>query len=227
MRTKVQGRLYSPAPKLNQLRILEQIGQNPEVTQSEMAQRCALSVAMVNNYMKDLADRGLLEYRKKSCKTISYHLTPAGREAVESIQNELLQELVELSADAREWVWGIILSQARHELRRAVLYGNGILGEIAFHALESSGARIVGVCGSDPGDVGKEWCGREMVSASQIRYLAPDAVVVALEEGSDGVCRGLTHLAQHGIDVIRIDRVPSRLLESGGSEFQAPQAALA
>src|SRR5512137_2565304 len=126
MRTKAPQGLYIPTPKLNQLHILRQIASDPDITQAELARRCALSVAMVNNYMKELCDLGFLEYRRKNSKTVSYYVTPAGKEATDATQKELLNELVALIAQAKEQVQEIIRSQARGELRRVVLYGTGI-----------------------------------------------------------------------------------------------------
>ncbi len=205
MRAKSSQNLYIPAPKLNELRILKEIASDPDITQAELARRCALSVAMVNNYMKELGDRGFLEYRRKNSKTISYFVTAAGKEAVDATRTELLQELIKLLADAKDQVKEIILSQTRRELRRVVLYGSGILAEIAFHALESANVSVIGVCSDNPAEVGQEWCGRERISPSQIRYLAPDAVVIALLQRSDDVYLRLTHLHQYEIEIIRLD----------------------
>jgi DNA-binding MarR family transcriptional regulator len=205
MRAKAAHSLYIPAPKLNELRILKEISSDADITQAELAKRCALSVAMVNNYMKELGDRGFLEYRRKNSKTISYYVTAAGKEAADVTRNELLQELIRLLTDAKEQVREIIMSQARGELRRVVLYGSGILAEIAFHALESAKISVIGVCSDDPAEIGQEWCGRERINPSQIRYMAPDAVVVALLQRSDDVYLGLTHLHQYGIEIIRLD----------------------
>ncbi len=211
MRTKARGSLYSPAPRLNQLRILEEVAADHGITQTALARRCGLSVAMVNNYMKELCDGGLLEYRRQTAKTISYHVTPEGGQTAEAIQNELLLERIESFAETRDWVREIIVSQARRELHRAVLYGSGRLAEISFHALESARISVVGVCTTDPDGIGREWCGREMLNPAQIRYLAPDAVVIALEEGADPVWRALAYLAKYGIDLIRTDRVRAQV----------------
>ncbi|MBZ5496933.1 MAG: winged helix-turn-helix domain-containing protein [Acidobacteriia bacterium] len=205
MRAKASHSLYIPAPKLNQLHILKEIAADPDITQAELARRCTLSVAMVNNYMKELCDLGFLEYRRKNSKTISYYVTAAGREAAEATRKELLHELIKLLADAKEQVRELIMSQAHGELRRVVLYGTGILAEIAFHALESANVKVIGICSDDPAELGQEWCGRERINSSQIRYMAPEAVVIALLERSDDVYLSLTHLFQYGIDIIRLD----------------------
>jgi DNA-binding MarR family transcriptional regulator len=205
MRAKASQCLYIPAPKLNQLHILKEIAADPDITQAELARRCALSVAMVNNYMKELCDRGFLEYRRKNSKTIAYFVTAAGKDAADATRKELLQELISLLTDAKEQVREIIMTQAHRTLRRVVLYGSGILAEIAFHALESAKVSVIGVCSDDPAEVGQEWCGRERINPSQIRYLAPDAVVIALLQRSDDVYLRLTHLYQYDIELIRLD----------------------
>jgi DNA-binding MarR family transcriptional regulator len=205
MRAKASNNLYIPAPKLNELHILKEIATDPDITQAELARRCALSVAMVNNYMKELGDRGFLEYRRKNSKTISYYVTKTGKEAADATRTELLVELIKLLADAKEQVKEIILNQAHKELHRVVLFGSGILAELAFHALESARISVIAVCSDDPAEIGQEWCGRERINASQIRYMAPDAVVIALLERSDDVFLRLTHLHQYGIELIRLD----------------------
>lgn len=205
MRTKALQGLYIPAPKLNQLHILRQIASDSDITQAELAERCALSVAMINNYMKELCNAGLLEYRRRSSKSISYHLTVAGKEAADATQQELLQELVRLFADAKERVREMILSQAQCDLRRIVLYGSGDLAELAFHALESADVNIVGVCDDDPSMIGRDWCGREMLNPYQIRFIAPDSVVIASSVRTDEIYSGLSYLQSRGIRLIRLD----------------------
>ncbi len=225
MRTKASQALYIPGPKLNELHILKQVAADQDITQAELAERCALSVAMVNNYMKELCDRGLLEYRRKNSKTISYHVTAAGQEAATAAQNELLQEWTKLFADAQEQVRQMIMNQSHGTLRRVVLYGSGILAEIAFHALESAKVSVIGVCSEEPAEAGKEWCGRERINPSQIRYMAPDAVVLALPRRSAGADDELANLSQRGIQLIRLD-CSAPETPTIKSDLEVPSAAL-
>ena len=51
MQIKDLSNLYIQSPKLNQLNILREVAANANITQAELAGRCSLSVAMVNNYM--------------------------------------------------------------------------------------------------------------------------------------------------------------------------------
>ena len=201
--------LHIASPRLNELNLLSCIAANPHVTQAELSRRCGLSVAMVNNYMKVLSDSGLLEYHRRSSKSVSYHLTPAGTVQMGAIGQELLEEMVKLFGKAKERVLSLMLSQLG-SARRVVLYGTGDLAVIVFHALESRQIRVVGVCEDDPNKIGLEWCGREISNPSQIRYLAPDAVILCDRERTEQIYRGLRYLQDRGIDLIRLDGATAR-----------------
>jgi predicted transcriptional regulator len=205
MSNKSPEALFIRAPRLNKFNILDQLASNSRLTQAELARRCDLSVAMVNNYMKELCSTGLLEYHRRSSKSISYHLTSAGKEQLQTIQDELIHEMASIFAEAKDRIRERILASAQGKLQRVVLFGSGHLAELAFHALELAKVSVIGICDDDPDRIGKEWCGRQVISPSQIRYMAPDAVVVANREKTTEMCDSLTHLLDRGIQVLRLD----------------------
>ncbi len=204
MSTKRPQSLYIPAPRLNQFRILQQIAANPHITQAELARRCSISVAMVNNYMQDLCSSGFLEYQRKSSKTISYHLTPNGREAASATMQQLILELVGLFAAAKEHLRDIVRRSAGSEIHRVVLYGSGDLAELVFHALDDSTISVVGVCDDDAAKIGREWCGRELLNPSQIKFIAPDAVIVTDSDSAEAMHKRLMFLLERGIRLISL-----------------------
>ncbi len=211
MRNKTPDKLHVASPRLNEMNLLHCLSVNPDITQAELARRCGLSVAMVNNYMKDLCAAGLIVYDRKSSKNISYHLTAAGSTRVEAIGQELLQEMLEFFAFAKERIRTLVLAQLPPGPLRIVLYGLDDLAVIAFHALDSRDIRIVGICDDDPEKIDREWCGREVSNPSQIRYLAPDAVVICNRVRTEEIYRGLRYLQERGIRLVRLDaRVTQR-----------------
>jgi predicted transcriptional regulator len=218
MQTKDIQRLYLQSPKLNQLNILREVAGNTHITQAELASRCSLSVAMVNNYMKDLCNSDLLEYRRKSVKSVSYHLTPLGIRQLETLQGELIGEMVRLFAGAKKQLSAHIMDQASSVLQRVVLYGTGHLAQLAFHALELSGVRVIGVCDDNPELIGGDFCGREVVNPSQIRFIAPDAVIITDTPRTEEILGNLSSLLHHGIELIRLD---NPLEAKKGSRAQA------
>jgi len=197
--------LYLQSPKLNHLNILREVANNAHITQAELAGHCSLSVAMVNNYMKELCAGSMLEYHRKTTKSVTYHLTPFGARYLESLQLELIKEMVDMFVAAKEHIRARIVSQAQTTLQRVVLYGSGHLAQLAFHALELAGASILGVCDDNPAIIGSEFCGREVLSPTQIRFIAPDAVVVADALRTQEICQNLSSLSDKGITLIRLD----------------------
>jgi len=197
--------LYIQSPKLNQLNILREIAANAHVTQAELAGRCSLSVAMVNNYMKELCGAGLIEYHRKTSKSVTYHLTSSGTEHLEGLQAELISEMVGMFVSAKEEIRARIVSQARGPLQRIVLFGSGPLAQLAFHALELAGINILGVCDENPSVIGTDFCGREVLSPSQIRFLAPDVVIVADTLKGGEICSSISSLPSRGIGLIRLN----------------------
>ncbi|MBN2319626.1 MAG: winged helix-turn-helix transcriptional regulator [Acidobacteria bacterium] len=202
MQTKDLHSLYLQSPKLNQLNILREVAANARITQAELAARCSLSVAMVNNYMKDLCNSGLLEYNRKSVKSVTYHLTLSGDRHLETLQTELIGEMARMFAGAKEYIRTRIMNQASSALQRVVLYGSGHLAQLAFHALESAGISIQGICDDNPERIGNDFCGREVVNPSQIRFISPDAVIIAGTLNTEEMHRHLAALSERGIELI-------------------------
>lgn len=204
MQVESASSLYLQSPRLNQLNVLREIAADPNTKQAAVARRCHLSVAMVNNYMKELASLGLLEYRRKSSKTMTYHLTSLGGERLEELELELIQEMARMFSAAQDKIRDHILRQAGAQIRRAVLVGTDYLARLAFHALEAAGAIILGVCDKDDRKISCEFCGRQVLSLSQIRFMAPDVVVVTESNEPEELLRILGYLSDRGARVVRL-----------------------
>ena len=205
MQNKDLSNLYIQSPKLNQLNILREVAADSHITQAELASRCSLSVAMVNNYMKELCKAGWMEYHRRTIKSVTYHLTPMGLKHLEGLQAELINEMVDMFEAAKAQIRIRILSQSPAELQRVVLFGCGPLAQLVFHALEPTAVRILGVCDDNIETIGSDFCGREVLNSSQIRFLAPDAVIIADGQRTDEICRNLECLAEKGIGIIRFN----------------------
>jgi len=204
----IMHNFYTPAPEMHQLNILKEVARNASVTQAELARLCSLSVAMVNNYMKEMCAAGSLEYHRRTSKTVTYHLTPSGMRHLEVLQSRLINEMVDLFASAKEQIRARLASQTQSAPERVVLYGSGHLAQLAFHALERTGASILGVCDDDMEAIGGTLCGRRVLDPSEIRSLAPDAVIVADSVRTEKICRSLSSLPEQGIRLIRLDGGP-------------------
>jgi len=182
------------------------VAADAHITQAELANRCSLSVAMVNNYMKAFCNEGFIEYKRKSVKQVSYHLTPSGTLQMEMLQTELIDEMVGMYINAKEQILTRIVNQSDSALQQAFVYGSGHLAQLAFHALEMSDIRVLGICDDDPKMIGRDLCGREVVYPSQIKFTGSGAVIIADTLKTEEILRNLNFLSNQGIKLIRLDK---------------------
>lgn len=197
--------LYLQSPRLNQLNILREIARNARITQAELAGRCSLSVAMVNNYMKDLCSHKLLRYHRKSIKNVSYHLTASGARRLDLLQKERIGEMAHLFAEAKTSILDRIRECPGEVPRRVVLYGSGDLAQLAFLALESSGFEVLSICDDAANVRERQFCGRSIDRPARLRSLFPDAVIVTDEPSTKDSAEILDSLEQKGVRLIRLD----------------------
>jgi predicted transcriptional regulator len=216
MSPKVPDTFYIAAPKLNEYNILSLVSGNSRVTQAELARRCNLSVAMVNNYMKALCTRGLIEYHRRTSKSVTYHLTSVGQDWLSSTELQLVSEAVELSEQIRERILETIRRQAPGALRRIVIYGTGTLAELTHHALVAQHPDAVSFCDDDDVQSGREFCGQPVLVYSQISEWKPDAVIITGGVRAGDTNGTWTFLSDQGIRVVRLSGVGSAFSKFGG-----------
>jgi hypothetical protein len=111
---------------------------------------------------------------------------------------------VSLFGEAKNGIRQIIVEQGGQKASRVVLYGSGDLAELTFHALESIGVAVIGICSESEQKPAGDWCGRELLNPTQIKYLAPDAVVIADPDRSEQIYQSLLSLRDRRIRLIRL-----------------------
>ena len=217
MSPKVPDTFYIAAPKLNEYNILSLVSGSSRVTQAELARRCNLSVAMVNNYMKSLCSRGLLEYHRRTSKSVTYHLTALGRDWLAATELELVSEAVELFDQIKDRIRETIRRQAPGAFRRVVIYGTGTLAELTFHALLPLHPEMLSFCDDEAVQSARELCGQPVLVYGQIEEVKPDVVVITGGVRAGDTNGTWTFLADQGIRVVRLSGAGGAL-----SKFAAP-----
>jgi len=205
MRTKTPDMLYLRSPRLNQLLILTALAQDPFLTQAALARRCGLSVAMVNNYLKEQCELGLIEYRRKSLKSVSYHITSMGRAQMEVLEAERMADAVDRFTAAKERILKRMQVQAPEgTLRRVILFGAGPLAEMVLPALTQAGIQVTGIC-DDTLAPGSDWFGCPVFEFAQIGVMAPDAVVITDWSHIDTIWNRMKTVYGGTLRLIRLD----------------------
>ncbi len=222
MRAKEQDSFFIRAPRMNKYQILKELGADSRLTQAELARRCGLSVAMVNNYIKELAALGFLEYRRRNSKSVTYHLTGSGEQKVESLETGLIHEMADRLDEAKQRVADALLTQVQGRFRKVVLAGTGALGKLVFHALESAGISVIGVCDAEGPRQGRTWCGRKVYEPSEVARAGPDAVVIADAGLPKKILSILQNLPAAGIAVVDLGARPMKAVFPDSPDESCP-----
>ena len=87
---------YNPSKAARYLAILDTLSQNSRVSQTELGRRANLSGAMVNQYLKEMVDKNLIEYERVNGKSFRYLLTDQGEAKRQSMFSSFSSETVQI-----------------------------------------------------------------------------------------------------------------------------------
>lgn len=115
---------------LHELRILEQIEQNPDFTQADLASRLGVAVGTVNWYIKRLAAKGLLKVSQLQRRRLRYIVTPEGIAQRGRLAMQYLEISMALYRQTRRRATEVLVALRREGHSRVRLSGQSDLVDI-------------------------------------------------------------------------------------------------
>ena len=139
----------SLAPEnLHELRILEQIEQDPEATQSDLASRMGVAVGTVNWYVKRLVKKGHIKVTRLQRRRLRYLITTEGIAEKTRLAMEYVQVSMGMYRATRQQARELIAKAREAGFQRVAVTGQGDLVDVCrLTCLEQSVA--VAAPGSD------------------------------------------------------------------------------
>ncbi|MBI4958010.1 MAG: winged helix-turn-helix transcriptional regulator, partial [Desulfovibrio sp.] len=87
---------YRPSKAARYLAILDTLAQDNMVSQNELGRRANLSGAMVNQYLKEMAETNLIEFERVNGKSYRYLLTDEGEARRRTMFSSFSSETVQI-----------------------------------------------------------------------------------------------------------------------------------
>ncbi|MDI6793266.1 MAG: winged helix-turn-helix transcriptional regulator [bacterium] len=197
-------KFLQPTPAFRELMILLEIGKNSRISQNGLAQRVGLAPSMVNNYIKDLIQRGIIEIGGQSPRRLNYSLTSKGLDQRAVLLSSYMIETIKLYKNAKA-EFKIRLSKLMEEgIKRVIFYGAGETAEVVFPVAEELGFNVVAVVDNDPRKQGQEFAGRIILDPSHIERIRPDGVVITSLGYPYQIYESIKHLEGQGIKVRKL-----------------------
>lgn len=193
-----------PTASYRELILLDEIGRNPRVTQTELALKAGIVPAMVNNYMKNFVRDDLISVEGNKTRNMRYSLTVQGERKKFELLLSYVKETVKLYKNAKEGLKTRLREFFSEGIRTIVLYGAADTAELAFSAAEEITIEVLGIVDGDEQKQGKEFLGKIIQCPEAIAALAPDAVVISSFGFQDQIYEAIKELEQNGIKVRKL-----------------------
>ncbi len=193
-----------PTATYRELILLEEIGRNPNVTQTDLAKKAGIVPAMVNNYIKNFTRDGIVNVDGNKTRNVRYILTPDGERRKFDLLMSYVKETVTLYKNAKEGLKTKLNDLVEESIKTVVLYGAADTAELAFSAADEVGLDIVAVVDSNLKKQGTEFLGMIIESPDIIEELSPDAVLISSFGYQDQIYDDIKYLEEIGIKVRKL-----------------------
>lgn len=127
----------------HELRILEQVERDPDVTQADLAARLGVAVGSVNWYLKRLIKKGYIKVRQMQRRRLRYLITPQGVAEKARLTASFMQFSMRLYRETREAAKRHLTEVRQAGYGKVHVEGDNDLAEVCYLTCLEQGIRVV------------------------------------------------------------------------------------
>jgi DNA-binding Lrp family transcriptional regulator len=166
---------------LRNLRAMEEIEKNPQISQRELAGQLGVALGITNALLKALVRKGLIKIRGANNRSLTYHLTHAGVLAKGQLAMKWTLNTIDFYRQARTEVVDKLTALSGQGVKTAVLYGVGELTEIALIVAPEAGLEITGIVDGPAGNGNGTILGCPRIDLKKLSDMPCDSVVICVK----------------------------------------------
>jgi DNA-binding Lrp family transcriptional regulator len=186
---------------MRDLQLLEEIEQNPRISQRELSNKFGIALGVTNACIKRMARRGLIRLKGFPPRRIAYYLTPKGFAEKSKLALRFFSYNIRHYAEMKKQISKKLLEIQNSGVKRAVFYGVSDEMEVAYITLQGLDMKLVGIVDGEKGS-GKKVLGYKVIGAREVKDLNPDAILITSTKDQTPYVKNL--LKQMGRDGIKI-----------------------
>jgi len=139
---------------LHKLRLMEELEEEPEVRQMDLAVRLGVATGTVNWHLKRLAARGYVKVKRIGQWRWSYILTPQGMAEKARLTRAYVQQSMQLYREIRERARKLLQEVQRAGYRQVRIEGdNDDLADVCRLTCMEQGVKVANPAGGEGGEV--------------------------------------------------------------------------
>lgn len=172
------GLFLKPSKSTRVLAILEALTRNSALSQFELGKQLNLSGAMVNQYLKQLQESGLVEFVPVNGKSYQYSLTEEGQQSRRDMFSDYSSETVRLYTTIKEFVLEQLRPLEEDGEIKLALFGASETCEVVLSALRYTKFQILALLDNDQRKQGQVFNGHVISAPHVLEQVNCDAVVI-------------------------------------------------
>ena len=162
---------------MRDLQFLEEIEQNPKVSQRELSHKFGIALGVTNACIKRMARRGLIKLTGIPPRRVAYYVTPKGFTEKTKLTLNFFSYNIHHYVEMKKRIGKILLEMQNCGVKRVAFYGVNDEMEVAYVTLQGLDMKLVGIL-DDENNWGKEIFGYKVIGPGAVKSLNPDAVLI-------------------------------------------------
>jgi DNA-binding MarR family transcriptional regulator len=163
---------------MRDLQVLEEIEQNPKVSQRELSDKFGIALGVTNACIKRMARRGLIRLKGIPPRRIAYYITPKGFAEKANLALRFLSYNIQHYAGMKKLISKKLLEMQQSGVKRVAFFGVSDEMEIAYITLQGSDMKLVGIADEEGRKQGTRLFGHKVLSLGEVKGLNPDAILI-------------------------------------------------
>jgi DNA-binding MarR family transcriptional regulator len=177
MNNSRENYLFKPSERMRDLQLLEEIEQNPRVSQRELSNKFGIALGVTNACIKRMARRGWIRLKGIPPRRIAYYITPKGFAEKTNLALKFFSYNIRHYAEMKKQISRKLIEMQSTGVKRIVFYGVGDEMEVAYITLQGLEMKLVGIV-DDERNWGKRVLGYKVIGPSEVKKLNPDAILI-------------------------------------------------
>ena len=177
MNNSPQTYLFKPSERMRDLQLLEEIEQNPKVSQRELSHKFEIALGVTNACIKRMARRGLIRLKGIPPRRIAYYITPKGFAEKANLALRFFSYNIRHYAEMKKQISKTLIEMQSSGVKRVAFYGLGDEMEVAYITFQGLHMKLVGIV-DDERNWGKRVLGYKVIGPSEVKKLNPDAILI-------------------------------------------------
>ncbi len=205
MNNSAQEYLFKPSERMRDLQLLEEIEQNPKVSQRELSNKFGIALGVTNACIKRMARRGLIRLKGFPPRRIAYYLTPKGFSEKSKLTLHFFSYNIQHYAEMKKVISRRLLEMQEDGIRRIAFYGVSDEMEIAYITLQGSEMKLVGIIDENEMEKGTKLFGHKVIGLKEVKNLKVEAILVTSMREQALSIKAL--MKQMGLDSIKVSTI--------------------